>query len=234
MSALRVLHVDDEPDIRDLVAISLNLDPEMSVRSCSSGADALTEATAWSPDLILIDVMMPLMDGPQTLGLLRGHDATARIPIVFMTARAQARELAHFLSLGAAGVIPKPFDPITLAATVKRYMRSGAPRFDELKNRFALRARSDVEKLMDGRRALANDADAAFGQIRRIAHPLSGAGATYGFEAIGTAAAALERMVEDTQNGIGSVLAVDTAIDQLLDAIDRDCPAEAPGNLASA
>jgi CheY-like chemotaxis protein len=124
MSVWRILHVDDEPDIRELVEISLGLDSGMSVKSCSSGADALAAAAGWSPDLILIDVMMPVMDGPQTLGRLRECDATAQIPIVFMTARAQARELAHFLSLGAAGVIPKPFDPITLATTVKRYLRA--------------------------------------------------------------------------------------------------------------
>ena len=120
MSALRVLHVDDEPDIRELVEISLGLDPELSVRSCASGADALDAAADWSPDLILIDVMMPVMDGPQTLGHLREKESTAAIPVVFMTARAQARELAHFLSLGAAGVIPKPFDPMEVSNEIRR------------------------------------------------------------------------------------------------------------------
>lgn len=91
MAALRVLHVDDEPDIRELVEISLSLDPEISVKSCSCGADALDAATEWAPDLILIDVMMPVMDGPETLGRLRERDATAGIPIVFMTARASPR-----------------------------------------------------------------------------------------------------------------------------------------------
>ena len=124
MSGLRVLHVDDEPDIRELVEISLSLDPEFGVKSCSSGNDALVAAADWSPDLILMDVMMPVMDGPRTLSHLRENAKTAEIPVVFMTARAQARELAHFLSLGAAGVIPKPFDPMTLAGAVKRYLRT--------------------------------------------------------------------------------------------------------------
>src|SRR5580704_7899444 len=100
MSALRVLHVDDEPDIRELVEISLGLDPEFLVKSCTSGKEALAAASDWVPNLILMDVMMPIMDGPQTLGHLRGFANTAKIPVVFMTARAQARELAHFLSLG--------------------------------------------------------------------------------------------------------------------------------------
>lgn len=121
MSALRVLYVDDEPDIRELVGISLGLDPDIQTKSCASGSDALVAAAEWLPDLILLDVMMPSMDGPQTLQHLREKATTAEIPVVFMTARAQPRELAQFLSLGAAGIIPKPFDPIGLAGEVKRY-----------------------------------------------------------------------------------------------------------------
>ncbi len=124
MSALRILHVDDEPDIRELVKLSLGLDPELSVRNCSSGSDALAAAAEWSPDVILMDVMMPVMDGPQTLAHLRESQKTANIPVVFMTARAQTRELEHFLSLGATGVIPKPFDPMTLADTVRGCLHS--------------------------------------------------------------------------------------------------------------
>ena len=124
MSALRILHVDDEPDIRELVKLSLGLDPEISVRNCSSGSDALAAAAEWSPDVILMDVMMPVMDGPQTLVHLRESQKTANIPVVFMTARAQTRELEHFLSLGATGVIPKPFDPMTLADAVRGYLDS--------------------------------------------------------------------------------------------------------------
>jgi CheY-like chemotaxis protein len=125
MSALRVLHVDDEPDIRELVEISLLMDADLAVQSCSSGDEALAAAAEWTPDIILMDVMMPVMDGPQTLSHLRENRITAQIPVVFMTARAQTRELAHFLSLGAAGVIPKPFDPISLASTVRSYLKLG-------------------------------------------------------------------------------------------------------------
>jgi CheY-like chemotaxis protein len=121
MMALRILHVDDEPDIRELVHMSLSLDADLAVKSCSCGSEALIAAAEWSPDIILMDVMMPIMDGPATLQHLRGNGATARIPVVFMTARAQTRELTHFLSLGAAGVISKPFDPMTLAGAVRGY-----------------------------------------------------------------------------------------------------------------
>ncbi|HVZ53147.1 MAG TPA: response regulator [Pseudolabrys sp.] len=125
MGDLRILLVDDEPFIRELVEISLGLDPEIAVKSCASGREALDEADLWLPKLVLLDVMMPEMDGPQTLSRLREKEATARTPVVFMTARAQSRDIAHFLTLGVVGVIPKPFDPVGLANEVKRYATPG-------------------------------------------------------------------------------------------------------------
>jgi CheY-like chemotaxis protein len=122
MNAYRLLHVEDEPDIREVVEMSLALDPAIVLKSCASGADALVAAAAWEPDIILMDVMMPVMDGAETLTHLRDDARTAKIPVVFMTARAQAREIEHFLSLGAAGVIPKPFDPMTLASAVRAFL----------------------------------------------------------------------------------------------------------------
>ena len=123
-SPLRVLHVDDEADIREIVDIALGLDPSLSVHGCASGAEALKAAADWHPDLILLDVMMPGMDGPTTLAHLRKNTETADIPVVFMTARAQTRELDHFRSLGAAGVITKPFDPMTLSASVRNHSQA--------------------------------------------------------------------------------------------------------------
>src|SRR6202021_4006280 len=111
MSSLRVLHVDDEPDIVEIVAAALGLDPGIEVRGCGSGADGLAAATQWRPDLILLDVMMPGMDGPTTLARLQANPQIAGIPVVFMTARAQKRDIDHFKSLGAAGVIVKRLDP---------------------------------------------------------------------------------------------------------------------------
>jgi len=123
MSSLRVLHIDDEADILDIVAASLSLDPKFEVRGCGSGADGLAAAAEWRPDLILLDVMMPVMDGPTMLTHLRENPQTADIPVVFMTARVQQRDLAHLKSLGAVGVISKPFDPMTLAAAVRNCMQ---------------------------------------------------------------------------------------------------------------
>jgi CheY-like chemotaxis protein len=74
------------------------------------------------PSVILLDVMMPVMDGPATLGHLRRNPQTMGIPVLFMTARAQTREVQHFISLGAQGVVAKPFDPLTLAPLVRSHM----------------------------------------------------------------------------------------------------------------
>ena len=124
MSEIRILHVDDEPDIRELVDMSLSLNPDLEVRACSSGAEAIETAAEWSPYLILLDVMMPGMDGPTTLTKLRNNQQTSGIPVVFMTARAQAREVEQFISMGAQGVISKPFDPMTLASQVQGHLQA--------------------------------------------------------------------------------------------------------------
>ncbi len=124
MSATRILHVDDEPDIREIVDLSLSLNPGFEVRACGSGAEALAAAADWSPELILLDVMMPRMDGPTTLSNLRKNPQTSDIPVVFMTARAQTREVEQFIALGAQGVISKPFDPMTLAVVVRDHLQA--------------------------------------------------------------------------------------------------------------
>ena len=121
---LRILYVDDEADIREVAAMSLELDPEFEVRICGSGTEALGVAAEWQPNLILLDVMMPGMDGPTTFGHLREDPVTASIPVVFITARTQAQEIEGFKALGAQGVIAKPFDPMSLAPTVRQYLAS--------------------------------------------------------------------------------------------------------------
>lgn len=123
---LKILHVDDEPDIREVAAMSLGIDADIEVRSAASGAEALAAlAGGWDPDVVLLDVMMPELDGPGTLERMRqlpGHQDT---PVIFMTARAQAQEQSRFMGLGAIAVIVKPFDPMTLAGQVRDHL-SGA------------------------------------------------------------------------------------------------------------
>lgn len=120
---LNVLHVDDEPDIREVAALALEMDPELSVRSVASGQEALevlgSDATI---DVVLLDVMMPELDGPGTLERLRQLPGRADSPVIFMTARAQSHELDRFLSLGAIAVIIKPFDPMTLGQQLRDHL----------------------------------------------------------------------------------------------------------------
>jgi CheY-like chemotaxis protein len=117
--ALRtILYVDDEPDIREIVEMSLALVEDLAVHTCESGDQALRLAPQLRPDLVLLDVMMPNMDGPTTLKRMRENAALAGIPVVFMTAKALPQEVARFRDLGAVGVIAKPFDPMKLAQQV--------------------------------------------------------------------------------------------------------------------
>ncbi|WP_374405183.1 response regulator [Pelagerythrobacter sp.] len=115
----RILYVDDEADIREIAEMALSLDPAFEIRTCGSGHEGVDAARAWQPNLILLDVMMPELDGPGVLRILRDDDRTYAIPVVFITARTQAQEVAHLRDLGARGVIAKPFDPMTLAQQVR-------------------------------------------------------------------------------------------------------------------
>ena len=119
---IRVLYVDDEPDIREIADMALSLDPELDVRLCASGAEALAVAREWQPSLILLDFMMPVMDGPATYAALRDQPETADTPIVFITARTAERDVEQLLALGAAGVLAKPFDPMGLAAEARQFL----------------------------------------------------------------------------------------------------------------
>jgi CheY-like chemotaxis protein len=115
----RILYVDDEADIREVATMALELEPGFEVKCAASGAEALALAAEWRPDLIMLDVMMPGMDGPSTLSRLRADPATGMIPVIFITARTQAQEVDRFLAAGAIGFIAKPFDPMQLASQVR-------------------------------------------------------------------------------------------------------------------
>jgi len=115
----RILYVEDEPDIQAVAKLALEMVGGFTVKVCSSGEEALREAVAFAPDLILLDVMMPGMDGPSTLKALRALPELAQVPVVFMTAKVQPAEVAHYKTLGARDVIAKPFDPMTLASRVR-------------------------------------------------------------------------------------------------------------------
>ncbi len=115
----RVLYVDDEPDIREIAALALALDGTLDVRTAGSGPEAVAVAREVAPDLVLLDVMMPGLDGPGTLARFKADPVLAAIPVVFVTAKTLPSELVRFRALGASDVISKPFDPMRLLDQVR-------------------------------------------------------------------------------------------------------------------
>jgi two-component system, OmpR family, response regulator len=110
----RIMYVDDDPDLRAIAEISLRDLSGFTVELCGSGEEALQKAAAFNPQIVLLDVMMPGMDGIETFKRLQEFPQTANTPIVFVSAKVQSQEVHAYLALGAAGVIPKPFDPLAL------------------------------------------------------------------------------------------------------------------------
>ena len=124
----RILFVEDDPDIQLVAKMALEAVGGFRVLACSSGSEALARCEELVPDLILLDVMMPGMDGPATLAALRQIPSLRDVPVVFMTARVQAQEVSNYRQLGAAAVIAKPFDPMTLSDQVRAIWKSLPPR----------------------------------------------------------------------------------------------------------
>jgi DNA-binding response OmpR family regulator len=119
LSLSRLLYVDDDPTLTLLTRISLERVGGFTVKTCASGAEALAEVEAFAPDLILLDVMMPGLDGPRTLRALRKIRALDGVPVVFMTAKVTGDEVARYRELGAVDVIGKPYDPVKLPELVR-------------------------------------------------------------------------------------------------------------------
>ncbi len=114
----RILIIDDEDDIREVAAMSLETVAGWEVMVANSGAQGLTRAATYKPDAILLDVMMPGMDGPTTFRELRKNPVTAKIPVLFLTAKVQATDRRRFADLGIHAVLVKPFDPLMLSTQI--------------------------------------------------------------------------------------------------------------------
>jgi len=115
----RILYVEDEPDIQAVAKLALEQVGGFTLEVCSSGKEAMEKAEAFAPELILLDVMMPEMDGPTTLQNLREIDSLKETPVVFMTAKVQPQEIEEYLEMGAVEVIAKPFDPMALSEQIR-------------------------------------------------------------------------------------------------------------------
>lgn len=119
-SGLRhILYIDDDPDIQAVAQVALEMIGGYRMTMCLHPQQALSLALEHAPDLILLDVVMPGMDGPQTLATLHADERCKAIPVIFMTGRAQDDERARWMSLGVLGVIAKPFDAMALAGQIE-------------------------------------------------------------------------------------------------------------------
>jgi len=119
MPRKQLLVIDDEGDIREVARLSLQLTEGWTVMTANGGSAGTALALSMEPDAILLDVMMPDMDGPNTLRALQQHGATKSIPVIFLTAKVQAADHQKYMQLGVRGIIPKPFDPLTLGQQIK-------------------------------------------------------------------------------------------------------------------
>ena len=233
-----VLYVDDEPDIREIVQIALGLENDLEVHIGDSGIRALDLARELQPDVVLLDVMMPGLDGPATLSRMRADPALAHIPVIFMTAKAMPKEVAKFRDMGAVGVIAKPFDPMLLSKQLICLWQERAPeelpsaeRPDEtnlllhvakLGERFLERSRDEAIVL----RALSEHAHegnpVVIEEIERMAHKIHGSGSMFGFSAVSTCAAEIEQLIGSFK-AIGSAAAVimPPQLQQLIECTQR-------------
>jgi len=118
------MHVEDDPSIQAVAKVSLEVVGGFTVETCNGGEEALQKFSSFQPQLILLDVMMPGMDGPSTLKQLQQDQDLSKIPVVFMTAKVQASEIESYKALGAADVVVKPFDPMTLPDQIRAIWRS--------------------------------------------------------------------------------------------------------------
>jgi DNA-binding response OmpR family regulator len=120
---MKVLIIDDDTDIRSIARLSLSHVGGMDVIEAASGVEGVRKAQEQKPDVILLDLMMPTMDGLETLAALRSQPATAMTPVIFLTAKAVGDEVERMTALGGAGVLIKPFDPRTLSGDVRALVK---------------------------------------------------------------------------------------------------------------
>lgn len=120
---MRIIILDDEPDIRYLTAIGLERFGGMTAREAASADEAIALARETRPDVILLDVFMPLEDGPAVLERLRQDPSTSDVPVIFMTANPAESDVGKLLGLGAVAVLEKPFDPVTLGDRIRVALR---------------------------------------------------------------------------------------------------------------
>ena len=207
-----ILYVDDDPDICEVVRATLCLVGGLRVFTTGSGERAIDLAYEFRPDLILMDVMMPGLDGPSTFKRMRDSPLIGTIPVIFMTAKVMPQEITQLLSSGAIGVIGKPFDPHGLCDQLFALWKgaknapssSSAPiarngvqtEIDALSDSFLHRVTSDAARLREIIERVRRGEMAALNEIERTGHSIHGAGAMFGFPIVSDLGGAIERLAE--------------------------------------
>ncbi|MGI9412720.1 MAG: response regulator [Hyphomicrobiales bacterium] len=216
---VRIMFIDDDADIRTVGLIALETVGGFTVQPCGSGREALESVAAFNPDLILLDVMMPDMDGPATLRALRALPEASEVPVVFFTAKTQRGDIDKLADLGALGVLAKPFDPMTLAAEIgglwddrdsgAEAMCKPEPPFEALRTKFRQEAISDMDEIENLGTTLTDVAAVSqtnklLFEMHRLAHKLAGRGGTFGYPDVSKRGAALEAAVAEIRAAEGN------------------------------
>jgi CheY-like chemotaxis protein len=203
----RILVVDDEPDILAVIRTTLRARGDFEVEVCACGQDALEVAPRFAPDLILLDVMMPGIDGPMTLKALQEDPQTSSTPVVFMTAKVMPQETARYLTLGAVAVIAKPFDQRTLVDEIEviwggqvstRSAWTPNPEMEALLESYTRALPEKIAEIASSWRAVEDaQGNAELAQkVHSLVHRLAGTAGTYGYSTLGNAASQLEEAVK--------------------------------------
>jgi two-component system OmpR family response regulator len=233
-----ILCVDDDPDICEVVQASLCLVAGLDVYTAGSGEQAIDLAYEHRPDLILMDVMMPGLDGPATLKRIRNSALIDEIPLIFLTAKVLPAEIAHFLHLGAIGVIRKPFDPLKLGDELlalwegKDSAREAINTHDaqshvqtqlnSLAAGFLQRTRADAVRLPEMFERVRAGDWSILKDVERIGHSINGTGAMFGFPQLSAAGEAIEDVAGKVMaNHSASHSGVDLAVRQLRHCVER-------------
>ena len=123
---IKVLHVDDDDDIRLIASLALSLNPDFEVEQCSSGEEALEKVKSFKPDLFLLDMMMPGMTGEETWMKLKENSTLKEVPAIFMSAKAERNFAESLIKKGAVAVITKPFDPMNLCRILIEHLQENS------------------------------------------------------------------------------------------------------------
>ncbi len=240
----RILVIDDEHEVRTMAKLVLEKIGNFSVEISSSGSEALDLITKFNPDLILLDVMMPGMDGPGVLKVLRAQRETATIPVIFLTAKVQQQEIEQYKKLGALDVIPKPFDPMTLSSSITgiwglhhRLMNPTVDLLEQLKilrSTYAEQVPGKVEHIKEKWRTLHDDdvGKETLKSLHRFTHSLAGSCGTFGFSSLRESAYGLEILFNDiVKNDLPPSYEQRVQIDKLLHDLTLAAETPPPGEL---